>query len=132
MEKAAAMGFDLEAATESERCIANAVRDRGPLTRQDLAAITGLSMATINRVGAALMKRQVLATGGSQASTGGRPAELLVYHGGVMTVAGISVDEERASGIIMGLDGQVTDRAAVEFVASHPNGQLTPEDRLDQ
>ena len=117
---------------ESEQRLIAAVREHGPLTRQELAAVTGLSMATINRAGTALLKQRILRTQGRQDSTGGRPAELLAYNGGALTVAGISVTETHASGIVMSLDGQEVDRLETEFVPSTTGGQLTPEDRLNQ
>ncbi|MCL2803246.1 MAG: ROK family protein [Micrococcales bacterium] len=132
MDSQGPLGFDGGTGSSSEQRLIAAVRERGPLSRQDLAAATGLSMATINRAGAGLLKRRLLVTKGRKDSTGGRPAELLAYNGGALTVAGISVTETKASGVIMGLDGHEVSRSEVEFQPSTAGAEPTPEDRLDQ
>ncbi|MEA4944305.1 MAG: ROK family transcriptional regulator [Propionicimonas sp.] len=114
----------------SQELLVRAVRDHGPLSRQELVALTGLSPATVNRVTARLGRARILVAGGHRPSTGGRPSELLRYNGSALTVAGVSVTDESASGVVMSLDGEILTRRFEPF-ETQPGHHPTPEQRLD-
>jgi predicted NBD/HSP70 family sugar kinase len=108
-----------------DQAILAALRDHGPLSRAALAASTGLSAAAVHRAVARLGAAQFVVPAGHAASTGGRPAELLAYNGVGLLVAGVSVTEDGAAGLVVTLDGEPVDRHTVAF-----DPHATPEARL--
>ncbi|MDR1118914.1 MAG: ROK family transcriptional regulator [Bifidobacteriaceae bacterium] len=117
------------AAPGSDQAVLEAVRAHGPLTRQDLVQLTGLSLATVNRAAARLTAGRLLAPAGHTGSTGGRPAETLGYNGASLAVAGLTIRERSATSLLMSLDGDVIGRHTVEFqlegaADSHPAQRL--------
>jgi predicted NBD/HSP70 family sugar kinase len=102
------------------------LRSHGPLTRLGLVEATGLSLATINRAIARLAAAGVVVPAGRNLSTGGRPPERYAYNGAGRTVAGISVTEQGATGLVLSLGGQIVGRHAVAFTRAD-----SPETRLE-
>src|SRR5258708_22679959 len=68
----------------------------GPLGRQDLARLTGLSSATVTNVMAALIAEGVVVEAGVQESAGRRPRVLLRVNGNHRLLAGGDVGETPA------------------------------------
>lgn len=99
----------------NQTAILEALRASGALSRQQLGSLTGLSPATINRLTAALIVEGVVVQAGQVPSTGGRPAVLLRYAGGSRVVAAVQVRADRANGILVDFDGQITFRREVDF-----------------
>jgi len=103
-----------------------ALRANGPLTRHDLAAITGLSMATVTRAVTRLLAAGVVAHGGWRPSTGGRPSEMLAYDGAGLTAVGVSVSERGAMGTVITLNGDIVSRDDQAFSAQDgPDAKLS-------
>ncbi|MFC6063241.1 ROK family transcriptional regulator [Streptomyces ochraceiscleroticus] len=67
----------------------------GPLSRQELAAHTGLSSASISNVTAELLADGLLEEAGSVGSDGGRPRTLLRIPPGAGSLIGVDVGETR-------------------------------------
>jgi predicted NBD/HSP70 family sugar kinase len=65
----------------------------GPLSRQELAQLTGLSAATVSNVTAALAEERLIVEAGQVDSDGGRPRVLLRVNPGYGHVVGIDVGE---------------------------------------
>jgi len=121
-----------------------ALRDGGAMTRRDLVAATGLSLATVNRVLARLLATGSVTVTGNEASSGGRPAELFTFCDDGQVVAGVSVTNDGATALLSSLTGDVVARYVVPFargddpearlkhtlalldqVVAHPDGHLT-------
>ena len=67
----------------------------GPLSRQHLSQLTGLSPATVSNVVGALVEEGLVVEAGSVDSDGGRPRVLLRVDPGYGTVIGVDVGETR-------------------------------------
>ncbi|WP_052863291.1 ROK family protein [Streptomyces niger] len=67
----------------------------GPLSRQELAALTGLSSASVSNVTAELLADGLLEEAGSVDSDGGRPRILLRVAPGAGSLIGVDVGETR-------------------------------------
>jgi predicted NBD/HSP70 family sugar kinase len=120
------MSMPLRLRSVAEETVVATLREAGPSSRADLTHLTGLGSATVNRAVAHLIDAQVVVAAGHRSSTGGRPAELVKYNGGGLAVAGVSVTEESAVGLLVSLDGEIVGRDIVAFGRfDSPEGRLT-------
>lgn len=83
-----------------------AFRPGGPVTRQELARRTGLSLATVSRLTRDLVRRRVLAEVPLPPSPAGRPAQGLEVHPDRGAVLGISLLAPRARVVTLDLRGR--------------------------
>src|SRR5258708_4608230 len=89
----------------------------GPLGRQELARLSGLSSATVTNVMGALIAEGVVVEAGVEESDGGRPRVLLRVNGNHRLVVGVDVGETR--GRVELFDLAMRKRAGSE-IAIHP------------
>ncbi|WP_308467708.1 ROK family transcriptional regulator [Rathayibacter soli] len=89
------------------------LRNSGALSKREICRRTGLSSATVNRLTAALLDERIIAVAGSEPSSGGRPSLLLRYAGRARSVASVQVHAERASGVLVDLEGRIVFRRDV-------------------
>ncbi|WP_053206073.1 ROK family transcriptional regulator [Jiangella muralis] len=94
----------------NQTAILDALRQHGPLSRQQIGARTGLSAATVNRLAAQLLSRGLIVTDGHQPSTGGRPSILLRYSGRGQLVSVLHVGATRTEGALVDFDGGIVHR----------------------
>lgn len=106
----------------NQTAIIEALREQGPLSRQQIGTITGLSPATVNRLAATLINDGLVARQGQVPSTGGRPSVLLSYVGGTKLVACIQVRADCARGALINLDSHFVHRTEVSFDDLPPAG----------
>jgi len=88
----------------------------GPLSRQELAQLTGLSAATVSNVTAALVDERLIVEAGQVDSDGGRPRVLLRVNPGYGHVVGIDVGEtgvKAMAALRQGLQGTVVISAMI-------------------
>ncbi|GAB3993553.1 hypothetical protein GCM10029992_05470 [Glycomyces albus] len=104
--------------------ITETLLERGPLSRKQIGAFTGLSPATVNRLTAQLLEHGVIVRAGLEPSDGGRPSHLLRYAGETRLAGAVKVNGATVTGILMDLTGRILHRYAVE---TGPRG----EDRLE-
>ncbi|MCW4457615.1 ROK family transcriptional regulator [Microbacterium sp. MPKO10] len=95
--------------------IIEALREQGPLSRQQIGVATGLSPATVNRLTANLIDEGLVARQGHVPSTGGRPSVLLSYTGASQLVACIQVRADCARGALIDFDSRFVHRINVDF-----------------
>ncbi|QPZ39198.1 ROK family transcriptional regulator [Paramicrobacterium chengjingii] len=95
--------------------IVQALREQGPLSRQQIGAITGLSPATVNRLTSSLIDEGLVARQGQIPSTGGRPSVLLSYTGATQLVACVQVRADRARGALIDFDSHFVHRVDAQF-----------------
>lgn len=83
------------------------VRERGPLSRPELAAASGLSLPTVNARVRTLLEAGYVRESGQTESRGGRPARLLEFNGEFGHVAGIDVGGFRVTVAVADLAGRL-------------------------
>lgn len=99
----------------NQTAIIEALRASGPLSRQQLGAMTGLAPATINRLTATLVDEGLVVAAGQEPSRGGRPSVLLRYAGSSRLVAAIQLRADVVTGILVDFDGTVVFRRTIEL-----------------
>ncbi|NJQ00380.1 ROK family transcriptional regulator [Streptomyces zingiberis] len=100
---------------------------RSPVSRQDLAAATGLSLATVATLVGELLALGLLTEVGFEESAGGRPRGLVGVDAGGATLVGVDVAETRVHVELFDLALNVLDRADEEL---RP-GESAPEEVAD-
>lgn len=106
--------------------IREALRSRGSLSRKQIGEITGLSVATVNRLTGALLDEGLITPDGFESSTGGRPSAKLRYAGDTRATIAVQVRLEGAVAALVDLDGKVRHRETVSFDAAGPRGDTPP------
>ncbi|MDR0284851.1 MAG: ROK family protein [Propionibacteriaceae bacterium] len=102
----------------SDALLVSTLRARGPLTRHGLAQVSGLSFATVNRVLPRLVAGGLVRAVGHELSTGGRPPELFAYDGAGLVIAGVSVTDAGATGLVLTPGGEIVGRYEEGFAAA--------------
>ncbi|GGB18716.1 sugar kinase [Flexivirga endophytica] len=97
------------------------LRDHGPLSRQQIGEITGLSPATVNRLTKSMLAEKLLVVDGHEASTGGRPSLILRYTGGSRVVAALQLRRDEMRAALVDFDGNIIEHRSVS-VPSHARG----------
>ncbi|HEV2345749.1 MAG TPA: ROK family protein [Actinocrinis sp.] len=82
-----------------------------PVSRQELAAVTGLSLATVANLVGELLDRGVLVEVGYEDSEGGRPRGLIAMRAGGGALIGVDVGELRVDVELFDLELRTLDRA---------------------
>jgi len=103
----------------NQSVLIGALRERGPMTLNQLRSATGLSPATVNRLVDRLRQDGVVVTAGVEASTGGRPPQLLAFNPRQYSVVGLDVGGTTITGAVFDLAGEVL---AEESTPTHPDG----------
>lgn len=106
----------------NQTAIVEALRANGPLSRQQIGELTGLSSATVNRLTASLVKEGIATQLGQGVSTGGRPPVLLEYTGSSKVVACLQVQADSTRGALIDFDAHFVYREDVGFEDLPPVG----------
>ncbi|MFE4423404.1 ROK family protein [Streptomyces sp. NPDC056817] len=101
------------------------LRAEGPASRQQLAALTGLSSATVNRLVEALKREGLIVDAERAPSTGGRPPQLIRYNADAQTVLALALGPRRIIGAVADLAGTVRYREERPTLAP---GEAAPGD----
>ena len=104
----------------NERAVFEIVRDRGPISRAELARQSGITAPTASKVVGKLLKagflEEVNADGENSAtSKAGRPSKVYRLGTATVQVLGATIDVRRCSVLCSGLDGRVAPRNVLEF-----------------
>jgi predicted NBD/HSP70 family sugar kinase len=86
------------------------LRERGTLSRAEIAEASGLSPATVNRLVAGLARDRYVTLDGRAPSTGGRPPHLVRYNGRIESVIVVDVGATEMRGAVAALDGEFVSR----------------------
>lgn len=100
--------------------VLNGVKNHGPISRTDLAQLTGLSPASISNISAQLIKSDLIFEKESGDSSGGRKPVLLALdpHGGY--VIGIKLSEYQISATLTDLEATVILNRSLEISGKDP------------
>jgi predicted NBD/HSP70 family sugar kinase len=114
-------GTNLERAGDhNQRVTLHAIRVNGPVTRTDLADITGLTPPAIANITKRLLSDDLIMPAGRRHGGRGQPATRLVLNPDSRYSIGINVDRDHITLVVLGFDGQVRARSSREIKFAMP------------
>lgn len=97
----------------NEQLILRTIYARNPISRAEVARVTGLTRTTVSDVVEGLLARGLTEEAGTGPSTGGKAPIMLRVPADARHLVGVDVDDDRLSGAIVNLHGQIRHREAV-------------------
>ena len=114
-------GTNLERAGDhNQRVTLHAIRVNGPVTRTDLAAMTGLTSAAIANITKRLHKDGLILEAGRLRGARGQPATKLVVNPDRCFSIGLNVDRDHITLVILDFVGTVRARSSREIAFAKP------------
>ncbi|WP_226016448.1 ROK family transcriptional regulator [Novosphingobium sp. FKTRR1] len=116
-------GTNLErAADHNQRVTLHAIRVNGPITRVDLARITGLTPPSIANITKRLAAEGLIVEAGQQRGGRGQPATKLVVNKDACHALGVNIDRDHITVVLVNFAGEVLAQATRDI------GFPAPED----
>lgn len=124
-QEARLSGTNLERAADyNQRVTLQAIRLEGPLTRADLAAMTGLTAPTIANITKRLLDENLIVEAGKMQGERGQPAmKLAVNPDGCFSI-GLNIDRDHITLVLLDFAGQVRAKATREIDFASPDAVL--------
>ena len=114
-------GTNLERAGDhNQRVTLHAIRVNGPITRTDLADITGLTPPAIANITRRLLNDELIIEAGRRKGGRGQPATKLVINPDSRFSIGINIDRDHITLVVLGFDGQVRAQCSREMAFALP------------
>ncbi|HVY84008.1 MAG TPA: ROK family transcriptional regulator [Caulobacterales bacterium] len=115
-------GTNLERAGDyNQRVMLQAIRVNGPITRSDLAAMSGLTAPTIANITKKLLGLGLISEAGRLQGARGQPAmQLIVNPDGAFSI-GVNIDRDHITVVMLDLEGRVRARASQEVSFAMPS-----------
>src|SRR5690242_15963125 len=114
-------GTNLERAGDhNQRVTLHAIRVNGPITRNDLADITGLTPPAIANITRRLLHDQLIMVAGRRRGVRGQPATKLVINPDSRFSIGVNIDRDHITLVVLGFDGQVRAQCSREIAFPLP------------
>jgi predicted NBD/HSP70 family sugar kinase len=110
----------VRAGDHNQRVTLHAIRVNGPITRTDLADITGLTAPAIANITKRLLHDGLILEAGHRRGGRGQPATKLVINPDSCFSVGINVDRDHITLVVLGFDGHVRARASREIAFAMP------------
>ena len=115
------VGANIEhAGRHNERVVLHAIRVRGPVTRADLAEVTGLTPATVTNITNRMLKTGLLARAGQRRGGRGQPATKLVVNADGAFSIGVNIDRDHLTMVGVDFSGTVRARMGREMAFPSP------------
>jgi predicted NBD/HSP70 family sugar kinase len=114
----------------NERLVLRTIYEQGPLSRADVARVTGLTRTTVSDVVEDLIAQGLVIEAGTGRSTGGKAPILLEVPADARHVVGVDVDQGRLNGAVVNLRGEVRARASRELSGRDGEAALAELDTL--
>jgi N-acetylglucosamine repressor len=117
----------------NERLVVRTLYDLGPISRAEVARLTGLTRTTVSDVVASLLDEGVVREIGRGPSSGGKAPILLEVDDDARLVVGLDLGEQRFAGSLVNLRGEI--RRTVELAVDGRDGDAALAlvfDLLDQ
>jgi len=114
-------GTNLERAGDhNQRVTLHAIRVNGPVTRAELAAMTGLTAAAIANITKRLLKERLILQAGRLHGARGQPATKLVINPDSCYSIGLNIDRDHITLVVLDFVGRVRARASREIAFAKP------------
>jgi predicted NBD/HSP70 family sugar kinase len=108
-------GTNLERAGDhNQRVTLHAIRVAGPVTRPDLASMTGLTSAAIANITQRLLRQRLILEAGTTRGARGQPATRLVINPDCCYSMGLNIDRDHITLVVVDFKGRVRARASRE------------------
>jgi predicted NBD/HSP70 family sugar kinase len=104
----------------NERLVVRTLYDLGPISRAEVARLTGLTRTTVSDVVATLLDEGVVRETGRGPSSGGKAPILLAVNDDARLVVGLDLGEEHFAGSLVNLRGEI--RRTVELPVDGRDG----------
>ena len=115
-------GTNLErAADHNQRITLHAIRVNGPVTRTDLALMTGLTTASIANITKRLLRHRLILEAGTTSGSRGQPATKLIVNLDSCYALGLNIDRDHITLVVVDFAGRVRARASREVKFALPN-----------
>ncbi len=114
-------GTNLERAGDhNQRVTLHAIRVNGPITRTELARITGLTAPAIANITKRLLTEKLIQEAGRRRGGRGQPATKLVINPDAWFSIGLNVDRDHITMVVLDFEGRVRARASTEVSFAMP------------
>jgi predicted NBD/HSP70 family sugar kinase len=114
-------GTNLERAGDhNQRVTLHAIRVNGPITRAELAVITGLTAPAIANITKRLLAENLIKEAGRRRGGRGQPATKLVINPDSWFSIGLNVDRDHITMVLLDFEGEVRARASREVSFALP------------
>jgi predicted NBD/HSP70 family sugar kinase len=97
----------------NEQLVLRTVYERSPISRAEVARVTGLTRTTVSEVVDSLIGRDLVEEAGTGPSTGGKLPILLRVPADARHLVGVDVDDDQLSGAVVNLQGEIRHRESV-------------------
>lgn len=108
----------------NRRIILETIRLREPVSKAELSRLTGLTPQTIGNITDQFVAQGVVEVRGKQASRRGQPAQLLGLRAKGGFSAGLHLDRDHLTGVLLDLSGQPLARSHLEWNFPRPEEAL--------
>jgi predicted NBD/HSP70 family sugar kinase len=109
------------AGDHNQRVTLHAIRVNGPVTRIDLAAMTGLTAPAIANITKRLLKDGFILEAGRLRGARGQPATKLVINANCCYSIGLNVDRDHITLVVLDFAGRVRARSSREIAFAKPD-----------
>jgi len=109
------------AGDHNQRVTLHAIRVNGPITRVELANITGLTPPAIANITKRLLSEGLIREAGQRRGGRGQPATRLVINPDSLFSIGLNVDRDHITMVVLDFEGQVRARASREIAFALPS-----------
>lgn len=114
-------GTNLERAGDhNQRVTLHAIRVNGPVTRAELATMTGLTAASITNITNRLLRDKLILSAGQLRGSRGQPATRLVINPDSCFSVGLNIDRDHITLVVLDFVGKVRARASREVAFAKP------------
>jgi predicted NBD/HSP70 family sugar kinase len=111
----------------TQRAVVEAIKTRGPMSRADIARLTGISPTTVSSAVNQVIRSGFIVERDAEITGPGRPGKILRFATEVTQVIGVSIEPEFCEVLVGGLDGQCISEKHHRFPTPSNYPQLLAE-----
>lgn len=111
----------------TQRAVVEALKSKGPMSRADIARLTGISPTTVSSAVTQVVRTGLIEETDAEITGPGRPGKILRLASDAVQVLGVSIEPEFCKMMLGGVDGNPNHRSAVQFPTPNTYGRLLAE-----